>query len=808
MSSSAADDTGRAPTAGRAAGPTVRVLGVRHHGPGSARAVVAALDRLDPQVVLIEGPADADPIVPWAAVDMQPPVALLGYAADEPGRAAYWPFAVFSPEWQAIQWALGHRVPVRFIDLPAATVLAQRAELATAATPADENADDADDGAGGTDDTDDVDAEPDAADPRLAEARRDPIAVLARAAGYDDPERWWDDVVEHRQPEGADPFDLIAEAMAQLRPRGDDAAGATDPECDLREAHMRQVLRAVLKEGHQRVAVVCGAWHAPALQLPLPPASRDAAALRGIPKRKTTLTWIPWTHGRLAYTSGYGAGVVSPGWYAHLFATPQRTVADWLTRVAGVLRAEDLPVSSAHVIEAVRLAQTLATLRGRPLAGLAEVTEATRAVICEGNEVTLDLVTRRLVVGEALGAVPEGIPTVPLESDLAALTRRLRLKRDPVPAVKDLDLRNATDLERSRLLHRLRLLGVPWGTTTAGQTRSTGTFRETWELAWAPEYAVDVVEASAWGTTVETAAVARVCSDALGANLPELTGLLERALLADIGEAMSDLLAALDARAARDHDIGQLMGALPALVRSLRYGDVRGTDLSSLARVAEGLHLRICAGLPAAVGSLDDDGAAQLRRQIDAVHEALALLADQAARERWLDTLGSLIGRADVHGLLAGRMTRLLLDAGRLATEAAGDRLARALSVGSEPSDKAAWVEGFLSGSGLLLIHDTALLALLDDWVRTLDADAFLDVAPLLRRTFGQLAAGERRSIGEAVRHLTSGPARATGAGTGHGGPASWDAARSAAAVETVAALLGLRPLPARLTSGPGEVAS
>ena len=72
----------------------------------------------------------------------------------------------------------------------------------------------------------------------------------------------------------------------------------------------------------------------------------------------------------------------------------------WLTKVAGVLRARDLPVSSAHVIEAVRLADTLAVLRGRPLAGLAEVNEAAKAVMCDGDDVAAAYVTRDLVVGE------------------------------------------------------------------------------------------------------------------------------------------------------------------------------------------------------------------------------------------------------------------------------------------------------------------------------------------------------------------------------------------------------------------------
>jgi hypothetical protein len=107
----------------------VAVLGIRHHGPGSARSVVAELDRLQPAAVLIEGPADAGAALALAAdPGMVPPVALLAYAPDAPRVSAFWPYAVFSPEWQALTWAATHQVPARFCDLPAAMMLARHAD--------------------------------------------------------------------------------------------------------------------------------------------------------------------------------------------------------------------------------------------------------------------------------------------------------------------------------------------------------------------------------------------------------------------------------------------------------------------------------------------------------------------------------------------------------------------------------------------------------------------------------------------------------------------------------------------------------
>jgi hypothetical protein len=725
--------------------PVTRLLGIRHHGPGSARAIADELPRIEPDLVLIEGPPEADGLVELAGdPELEPPVALLAYAVDDTTRAAFWPFAVFSPEWQAIRYALDAGVPVRFCDLPAAIQFAAPAE-------------------------------------KRSGLAADPLATLAEVGGYDDPERWWDDVIEHRRA-GAAPFDEIAEAMAALRAEfPDEALGE-----QRREAHMRTALRKARRDGFARIAVVCGAWHVPALSDPLPPASHDQRVLKGLPKRKVACTWVPWTHGRLATASGYGAGVTSPGWYHHLFTTAEPVTARWLTEVARVLRTEDLPVSSAHVIEAVRLADTLAGLRDRPLAGLAEVTEATWSVLCGGNEVLLDLVTRRLVVGERLGSVPASTPRAPVAADLTAQARRLRLRREAEEREVDLDLRNAVGAERSRLLHRLRALDVPWGRPAVSARRNTGTFRETWTLRWHPEFEVDLVAASAHGTTVAAAATTVVRRRALDATvLSETTAAVEDCLLAGLLDALPDVLSALDTRSARDADVASLMAALPALARAARYGDVRGTDTGALRAVAERMLARIHSGLPPAVRGLDDEAAAEMCRLVDDVHEASTLLGTDAAK-RWLAALAGLVNREDLAPLLAGRVTRILGDASALTVDEVAVRLSRALTPGVEPGAGAAYVEGFFAGGALLLVHDDRLLRVIDTWLAGIQEGMFTDVLPLLRRTFGAFAGPERRAIGERAKALTvhSGPTRRAAEDV--------DDERARAALPVIARLLGV----------------
>ncbi|MCX5603906.1 DUF5682 family protein [Streptomyces phaeochromogenes] len=790
------------------------LLGVRHHGPGSARAVRAALEAAGPRTVLIEGPPEADALIALAAdEDMRPPVALLAHVVDEPGRSAFWPLAEFSPEWVAIRWALDHGVPARFIDLPATHTLAWgREEGEEQKQEASEKREQQGEGESGG-----LPSEP-------AEAVRiDPLAVLAETAGYDDAERWWEDVIEHRGASDGDafaPFEVLGEAMGALR----EAFGSGGHERDLvREAYMRLQVRAAQREFGDDVAVVCGAWHVPALRLRTTVAA-DRALLKGLPKAKADMTWVPWTHRRLSRMSGYGAGIDSPGWYGHLFGAADRPIERWMTKVARLLRDEDRPVSSAHVIEAVRLADTLAAMRGRPLPGLTETTDAVRAVMCEGSDVPLALVHDRLVVGDVLGEVPAAAPAVPLQRDLDRLQRRLRLKPEAQERELELDLRKENDAGRSRLLHRLRLLGIEWGEPAASRG-STGTFRETWRLRWEPELVVRVAEAGVWGTTVLAAATAKAETDAVGArSLADVTGLAERCLLAELPDALPVVMRILADRAALDADVGHLAQALPALVRSLRYGDVRGTGTEALAEVAAGLAERVFVGLPPACAALDADAAEEMRGHVDAVHGAVGLLGegegegegqgeDSASRGgirgRWHGVLRTLSGRDTVPGVVRGRAVRLLLDDGALGQEEAARLMGLVLSPGTEPADAAAWIEGFVgggSGGGMLLVHDERLLGLVDAWLTGVPGDAFTDVLPLLRRTFSAYEPGVRRTLGELVRRGpgTRGGATATAAASGIPGFApDLDAARADAVLPVLRLLLG--PDEIEDADGPGD---
>lgn len=755
---------------------SLHVFGIRHHGPGCARSLRAALHALAPDVVLVEGPADAGGALSLlGAAQMVPPVALLIHAQDDPQCASFYPFAEFSPEWQALRYSAERGVPARFMDLPAMHTLAMRRPDAAAAEPGETQTNTAPAQT-------EPEPDPEASEPERA-LREDPIGLLAEAAGFADHEQFWDLQVEQRM-EASGLFDAILEAMSAVREHA-----PPQPRRELqREAYMRNAIRAASKEGFERIAVVCGAWHAPVLR-ELGSAKADAALLKGLPKRKVEACWIPWTHDRLTARSGYGAGVDSPGWYAEIWHHGPRAGLVFATRAARLLREQDLEASAASAIETVRLADTLASLRELPSAGLGELREAVLAVLAGGEPARLALIRARLEIGDAIGQVPEHAARVPLMRDFEQQVKHLRLKLQVEAQTLSLDLRKERDRERSQLFHRLRVLGVLWATPVE-DTGGMGTFREAFQLAWSPELAVDLITANAHGNTVEQAATAALCARARHASLSELTQQLEVALLAQLPNANPTLLAQLDARSADSNDVREQMEALEPLARVVRYGDVRGTRAEHVRPVLTALFERVIVGVVPACCQLDDEAAAAMVAALTRAHGACLLLDDRALKDDWLAAIAQLSERAAVHARMRGRACRMLLEHDALTQDALATRTSLALSSGTDPTEGARFIEGLVEGEGLRLAHQQALLCTLDGWIATLPDEAFRAQLPLLRRAFSSLTPSERRAVAERIKRATT-----AGADAARGAAPDLDPARAAHVLPVLARILGVELL-------------
>lgn len=696
---------------------SVHTFGIRHHGPGSARHTLEALQALRPDIVLVEGPPEGEGLLTWVAhPDMHPPVALLAYEPQSPQNAVFYPFVNYSPEWQAIRYALSQHIPVRFIDMPLAHKLA-------------------------------IDQTAQAPETEATQTVQDyPLQHLAKLAGYEDTEAWWDQHIEQPFHTRA-VFDTIANAMRALR--------VAFPDQNLREqrreAFMRRAVRTAQAELFDTIAVVCGAWHVPAFDDLDGTKTADEALLKKLPKVAIETTWIPWTNDRMMFESGYGAGISSPGWYEHNWNHPHDDGTHWLALTAQAFRTAEKDISSAHVIEAVRLANALARLRDLPKAGLYELTEATQTVMCMGDALGLQLIRAQLIVGNRLGQIPSGVLRAPLQQDFEQTLRRLRLKTDVGALPLELDLRKENDLERSRFLHRLRLLGVEWGTLEKAQGK--GTFKEQWKLYWRPEMQIALIEKANWGNTVLLAANQYTAH--LAAQLTDLSAivrLLHQSMPAELPQCTAALLHKMDALAADTSDVTALLQAFPPLADLYQYGSVRQTDKNLVSNMLLAVFYRLVAGLPPACNSLDEQQAQAVAEHIKHTHAALRMLDLERLGADWTTVLWHIASAAVAAPFLRGTCCKLLYDARALPPEQLAVQFSQSLSLGNPPTVAVAWMEGFLSGAATVLLLDAQIWQLVHQWMVGLADDTFVQLLPLIRRTFSAYTPAERRKIAEKVK--------------------------------------------------------
>ncbi len=707
----------------------LRTYAIRHHGPGSAKAMLRALERDPPDVLAVEMPADfAEALQHVGDEGLRAPVAMVAYAPADVQLALYYPLASFSPEWVAMRWAAARGIPIVPVDLPAKLMIPLSKQTRG----------------------------------RKHRLRVDPLGELAKVAGYSDRERWWEatfELVDHSDDVDDDEgiFPAITQMIASLREAYPEA---TDAECALREMHMAREIAKLLRAGRESVAFVCGAWHAAAL-----PDGEDkallshlrktgggyASAKTGIVPIKLAYAWIPWTYERLRSGGGYGAGVVSPVWYDLLYRDPGGATDAYLTMIAREMREVGSAASTAQIVDAVELASSLRNLRGLALEGLDEIREAAQSTLAQGSALVLARAMRSVESYRTSGSVPVGMSSLPLQQDLEVRFKEVRLLkvyRDMEPAEKNYDLRKETHLAASQLICQLLLLDIPFGNRIEERSRALGTFKESWYLHWEPDFAVLLISAHRLGQTIEEAAKSALHERLAEADdLLELVRAVDLIVLAGLQGELATLAEVIQERAAATVDTWMLARALPNLLRLARYHSLRIEDAATLEAVNATLLPKLSVGLAAASEDLDEEAAQLGFDLLKALQPYIGMLTDSTLRDLWSQALTQLLHARRAHPLLRGFAHRTLVDAEDLSTANSSRLLGLALAGGGPLDSTGHYVEGFLYSSAQVLIHQPEVLNAVSTWLASISLTDFRELLPVLRRTMSRFSKSERRKV-------------------------------------------------------------
>ncbi len=738
----------------------IHYFGIRHHGPGSSKRLLAALDQLQPEIVLIEGPSDCSTLlILLAHQEMKPPVALLAYAAEQVSCSFYYPFAEFSPEYQACLWAVKSQAQVAFIDLPASIQLAQM-------ILEQKSEEDSQDASVKPDNNENNDTEINTItkdSPTEAELSEksvnnnvsisiDPIGTLAKLAGYEDGEAWWNDLIEQNCTDDQQIFATVESAMTELRK----SAGDSDTiiERDLvRESWMRLEINKYNHDDQKKIAVVCGAWHVPALK-EKHTARHDRECIKQLPDKlpasKIKTTWVPWTSPRLAFDSGYGAGVSAPMWYLHLWRqrTNPHALEHWFGVVTKALREHGQLVSTASVIEAVRLSFSLAAVRNRPSPGFEEIREAIIACMCFGETLVWQQIEQEILSGNDVGAIPADAPLIPLLEDLQRQQKKYKLRPEALQSELSLDLRSESGLGKSILLHRLDILGIPWGVVQdAGKSR--GTFRERWLLCWKPEFSVNLIENLIYGSTIEQAANNKCKEIIVSENqLHKLAETVQQCLEAQLNDAAELGLKHLDDQAARSGNCLEMLESIPPLVNINRYGTAREISFVHVKELIYRLTTQTALALPYACRNLNDDESSHYRQCLQAAHQSVQLAELEAdLMNTWWTALQTIVESSQASLLLTGLCARLLYQDDKIKINDLQNILQKMLSPAVPAADSARFFDGFFSDAIQRLFYDQLLINAVGQWLLQLEETDFIHYLPLFRRVFSGLDSMERKRL-------------------------------------------------------------
>lgn len=707
----------------------VHFFGIRHLSPSGGFFLEKYLDEVHPECLLIEAPCDfEDMLGDIVRTETKPPFAILAYTKEPPVHTLLYPFAEYSPEYRGLLWAHKNNVPVRFTDLPSSVFLA----------------------------LDEKKHSEEETDNGKKEDKPSVYEMIGRESRENSHETFWERTLEHCADyegyhEGANLFGKNIRELSQ------DSESELF-ELEMREAHMRSVIRKAVSEGYapEKIVVVTGSYHVEGLR-----GYQKEEALPELPETESLHTLMPYSYYRLSTRSGYGAGNKAPAYYELIWkelnsGDPLYAANAYLSRIAAYQRKNGFSASSAQVIEALRLAVSLAQLHGGTIPVLSDLRDAAQTCLGEGSLPAISTAVADTEIGTKIGSLPEGVSRTSIQDDFYRQLKELKLERFRTVTSQDLNLdlrenlRSSSeksaflDLHRSYFLHRLRVLDMGFGEYTKNEN---SVWQENWVLRWTPETEIRLVENALRGDTVELAASFVLKERSENPSMSVIAEVTEDAFFCGMSDALNYAVSALQATAVDSVSFSELAKTAYRLSNILSYGDIRKIESSSLVPILNQLYYRACLILPESC--VCDDTAAK------EISEAIGMLNSAEAAQEFLDTgywinaLREVSSRDDLNTVLSGYAAAILLERSQMSNDELKTEVSRRLSKGVPAELGAGWFEGLTMKNRYGLIARLSLWESIDEYIQALDDEEFKRALVFLRRAFADFNAAEKDSIAE-----------------------------------------------------------
>lgn len=702
----------------------MKTFGIRHFSPAGAYFVRKFLNENRPDVVLIEGPADFDFLIDdIVSKNLLPPFAIMAYTKEVPIETVLYPFAVYSPEYQAILWARENNKECHFFDLESNIMLGLESK----------NEDE------------------------IISDAPDKIHDKEKTSDFD-MESFWERVLEQSEDMNAykSGSALFGESL-----RNEDEVSLRDI---IRESFMKRKIKEIIDSGidSEKIVAITGAFHTSAIQ------SLDGAMTDkeydSLKKKDSNITLMPYSYYRLSKRTGYGAGNTAPAYYELLwqgFIKNDKTYHErkYLSLLAKYIHEHGGIVSSAQVIEATMLSRSIANLRGGSIPTLVDLKDAGITCMGGGSFGEMAMGFAQSDIGTKIGVVPQESMKTSIQSDFLSRLKALKLEKykELVATPLQLDLRENLrvkskesaflDLNRSFFLYRLVTLGIDFAKIERNR-QDNATWAENWILQWTPEAEIQIVESVLKGDTIDEA-VAFVLGERLNntISISEIADIIEAAFNCGIPKIVEGAGRKLDEMASGAVSIHEIAVTTSKLSDMILFGDIRKLDRKPLEPIVKRLCIR-AALILAGESACDDMAAVILVEDIQSIHNVF-VLHDFLDKDLWFDKLMEVSNRDDLNTKISGLATAILLDTGKTDENTLRIEVARRLSAGMPAELGANWFAGLSIRNHYALIGRLTLWESLSEYMDSLDEEEFRRSLVFLRRAFVDYSSKEKDMIAE-----------------------------------------------------------
>lgn len=481
---------------------------VRHHSPVCSFHLKKVIDAYKPQVILIEGPSDANSVIPYIGdEDTEAPVCIYYSYTDEKKLVTeegekykcYYPFLDYSPELLAIRESKKRNVLAEFIDLPYAEILINSEEGKGLRKTEEKNSYN---------------------DDYLFQKSKF-INSLCEKQGCRSFNELWEMLFEiDGLKVETESFIKNMIAFCYLSRCFESEEMMKEDGCIAREKYMSSKIKEFTSK-YNKILVVTGGFHTSGLiQLS---SENIEIKLHDISEKNVGAYAMIYSFEESDQLNGYASGMPYPAFYQRIWSNLceeienpyEKAVLHFIVRCGRNIRSSIGGLSTADEIEALNMAKGLQNLRSKSECGVYELQDAVRATYIKGelnmasDAPLLDLL--KLLRGKGMGRLCSNAKVPPIVLDFRELCSKYKIKvKSTLQQEVVLDLyKSNRHKEISEFLHRMKFLNTGFCLNVKGpdfiNKKDVNLIRETWNYKWSVNVESSLIENSVYGGTVKEA---------------------------------------------------------------------------------------------------------------------------------------------------------------------------------------------------------------------------------------------------------------------------------------------------------------